>query len=226
MFLNRYPCSFMIAWLAYNPSWSQESERALSQLQHNFNGQYQLYSYPARPSSEVHQPDVLAQKTYGVLQSKVMSPTTMFICLWRDLDLQNDVDNPPSEIFIACTYAPRYVENPKSFVQQAELFSTIDNANLKATWKRDGEDYRLIRFDVDINAGGDGFHYRSSEADLMTFEFPDGGMKFPDRKNDDFEFSVHGRLPCLQWGCNTRSDGFVSVSASGTAEPMPDWINY
>jgi hypothetical protein len=226
MFLNRYPFALMIAWLAYSPSWSQESERALSQLQHNFNGQYQLYSYPARPSSELNQPEVLAQKTYGVLLANVKSPTTMFMCLWRDLDLKNGVDSPPSEIFIACTYAPRYVENPKSFVEQAELFSTIDNANLKATWKRDGEDYRLTRFDVDINAKGDGFSYRSSEADLLTLEFPEGGMKFPDGKNGFFEFSVHGRLPCRQWDCDKHSDGFVSVSVSGAAEPMPDWMNY
>lgn len=205
---------------------SASSDDYLAHMRHDFNGNFELFSYPAKPSEELGQFEALAKKQYGALLSEVKSPATMFMCLWRNPSLRSSEDGRPSEIFLSCTFSPTYIEAPQSMLEISEIFSSTDWVNLKANWKLENGNYKLSRFEVEINAKKDSFRSQNLLDDMAQIEVKEDEMSFPKKSGDPLLFTLQSQLPFRRNSGEAQSDPVVSLFFSGVAESTPNWVNY
>lgn len=203
-----------------------ESAEVVAQAKHDFNGNFKLFSYQASPAEDLGQAELIAKKQYGALQSDVKSPSTMFMCLWRDTSYTRLDGDRPAEIFLSCFFAPTPVKASASLLKNAQTFNTIDRVNLKATWKLEGRNYRLSRFDLEILANGQLYRSQNLESDIAQMQVIEAEMAFPNSGGDPFQFNLQAKLPYRQNSGDPQRDPIVSISLSGAAEPIPDWVNY
>lgn len=202
------------------------SDDFVARMQHDFNGKYELFSYPAKPSEELGQFEALAKQQYGELLSEVKSPATLFMCLWRNPSLISSEDGRPSEIFLSCNFAPTNIETPKSIQEISEVFSSIDWGNLKASWKLENGSYRLSRFEVEIQANNESFRSQNLFVDMAQIQVTEYEMNFPQKSGDPLQFTLRAQLPFRRNSGEAQGDPIVSLSFSGVAELTPDWVNY
>ncbi|MEM7633943.1 MAG: hypothetical protein AAF299_05250 [Pseudomonadota bacterium] len=195
-------------------------------MSHDFNGKSELFSYRAKASEELRQAEALEKKAYGQLAAKVKSPSTIFMCLWRNPSRRKLADDRPAEIFLSCSFAPTPVENPRSLVEMAEIYNSIDRANLKAMWEYRNGNYRLSRFNVEIQADRKSYRSINQAADIPQIQVVQNEMTFPQNVEDPFRFNLRSQLPSRRKPGDIQRDTIVSVNFSGMAEPMPDWVNY
>jgi hypothetical protein len=199
---------------------------ATAKMTHNFNGDYELTSYVAKPKGEIGQAEQLAKGQYGALVSDIRSPQTMFMCLWRNPNGGKLRSHRPTEIFLSCSFATSPVENPESLLEMAKLYNTIDRANLKANWKLENGSYRLTRFEVEIQADGKSYRSQNLEDNMSEIRVEQNDMVFPQNANDPFHFTLSSALPFRQNKSDKQSDPIALVSFSGVAEAIPNWVNY
>lgn len=198
----------------------------VAQASHDFNGNFELFSYQAKPSKRLGQAEAIAKKPHGELLSEVKSPSTRFVCLWRNTSFKKLDDGRPAEIFLTCMFGPTPVETPKSLVEMANINNTIDRANLKATWKFENGNYQLSRFEVEILADKKSYRSQNLAADMQQIKVVQDEMRFPRKAGDPFQFSLQSRLPHRRNSGDAQREPIVSVSFSGLAEPIPGWVNY
>lgn len=198
----------------------------VAQAKHDFNGNFELFSYQASPAEELGQAELIAKKQYGKLQSEVKSPSTMFMCLWRNTGYNRLDGDRPAEIFLTCLFAPTPVKASRSLVENAKIYNTIDRANLKAMWKLKGQNYHLSRFELEILANGQRYHSQNLETDIAQIQVIEAEMAFPKSRGDPFQFNLQTKLPYRLNSGDAQRDPIVSIFLSGTAEPIPDWVNY
>ncbi len=193
---------------------------------HDFDGNQELFSYQAKPSEETAQAEQLAQRQYGSLVSGIKSPQTIFMCLWRNPKRMQDKKSRPSEIFLSCNFAPRPVANPASLVEMAKIYNTIDRANLKASWELKSGKYRLSRFEVELQSNGKSYRSQNLSDKMNEIVVNETDMQFPESNEDLFRFTLGSNLPFRQNNRDKQKDPIVSLSFSGVAEPIPNWVNY
>lgn len=198
----------------------------VAQTNHDFNGNFELFSYHATPLKELGQAEAISKKQYGQLLSKIKSPSTMFMCLWRNPSLKKFDGNRPAEIFLSCSFAKTPVKTPKSLIERAKTYNAINRANLKANWKFENGNYRLSRFEVEIRADGKSFRSQNLASDMPQIEVAQDQMKFPKSTSEPFQFNLQSRLPYRRNSGNAQRDPIVLISFTGVAEPIPDWVNY
>ena len=198
----------------------------VARANHGFNGNHELFAYQAKPSEKTGQAEILAQKQYGSLVSGIKSPQTIFMCLWRNPIRTRDKKTRPSQIFLSCNFAPRPVANPQSIVKMAEIYNTIDRANLKATWDLKSGKYRLSRFEVEIQANGKSYRSQNLSDKMKEISVDETDMRFPETAEDTFRFTLGSNLPFRRNNGEKQKDPIVSMSFSGVAEPIPNWVNY
>jgi len=148
------------------------------------------------------------------------------MCLWRNPSRRKLGDDRPAEIFLSCSFAPTPVETPKSLLEMAKIYNSIDRANLKANWEFRNGDYRLSRFEVEIRADRKGYRSQNLAADMPQIQVLQSEMQFPQNAGDPFQFNLQSQLPSRGNSEETQRDPIVSVSFSGGAEAVPDWVNY
>lgn len=198
----------------------------VARANHDFKGNFELFSYRAKPAEELGQAEAIAKNTFGQLVAKIKSPSTIFMCLWRNPSRKNLDGGRPAEIFLSCSFAPTPVENPKSLVEMAKIYNTIDRANLKANWEFKNGNYRLSRFEVEIRADQKGYRSQNLAVDMPQIQVVQSEMSFPQNAGDPFQFNLQSQLPSRGNSGDAQRDLIVSVSFSGMAEPIPDWVNY
>lgn len=198
----------------------------VARASHDFDGKFELFSYRAKPSEELGQAEAISRKTLGQLVSKIKSPTTIFMCLWRKIGHRKLDGDRPVEILLSCNFGPTPVETPKSLLARAEMFNTIDRAYLKASWKFQNGNYELSRFVVEILSDQKRYRSQNLAADIPQIQVVQGDMKFPQHTGDPFQFNLQSQLPYRSNSGEPQRDPIVSVSFSGVAEPIPDWVNY
>ena len=198
----------------------------VAQAKHDFNGNFDLFSYKAKPSEDLGQAESIAKNQYGDILSKIRSPSTMFMCVWRDTSHTKLDSDRPLEIFLSCSFAPTPVKHSGSLLENAHIFNTIDRANLKAMWKREAGNYHLARFELEILADGQSFRSQNSGADITQIQVIETEMAFPQNISEPFRFNLKSNLPFRKKSGSLQRDPTVSISLFGTAEPIPDWINY
>lgn len=202
------------------------SDDFLARMQHDFNGNYELFSYPAKPSEELGQFEALAKQQYGELLSEVKSPATLFMCLWRNPSLTNSEDGRPSEIFLSCNFSPTNIETPKSIQEISEVLFSIDRGNLKASWRLENGSYKLSRFEVEIQANHESFRSQNLSDDMAQIQVTEDEMNFPQKSGDLLLFTLRAQLPFRRNSGEAQGDPIVSMSFSGAAESTPNWVNY
>lgn len=115
---------------------------------------------------------------------------------------------------------------PRSIVEMAEIYNSIDRANLKAMWEYRNGNYRLSRFNVEIQADRKSYRSINQAADIPQIQVVQNEMTFPQNVEDPFRFNLQSQLPSRRKPGDIQRDTIVSVNFSGMAEPMPDWVNY
>lgn len=205
---------------------SEPNLEAVAKIKHDFNSSYELTSYKAEPKSKVGQAEKLAQNQYGSLLSNIKSPQTIFMCLWRNTDVSEPRSNRPNVIFLSCNFAASPVENSGSLVEMAELYNTIDRALLTAQWELKSDNYVLSRFELEIQADGKSYRSQNFRDNMREITVVQADMAFPKNANDSFHFRLTSKLPFRQNNSDKQGAPIVSISASGTAEPIPNWVNY
>lgn len=198
----------------------------VAQTNHDFNGNFKLFSYHATPLKELGQAEAISKKQYGQLLSKIKSPSTMFMCLWRNPSFKKLDDDRPAEIFLSCIFAKKPVKTPKSLIERAKIYNTINRANLKANWKFENGNYRLSRFAVEIRADRKSYRSQNLASDMPQIQVVQDQMKFPRKTSDPFHFNLQSKLPYRRNSGDAQRDPTVSISFTGVAEPIPDWMNY
>ncbi len=198
----------------------------IARAHHNFGGQFELSSYRAEPLTELAQAEALAKKMYGSIVSNIKTPSTIFMCLWRNTSFRTFEGERPVEIFLACNFAPRPVKRRKSLLENAEIFNTVDRATVKAMWKYDNGNYQLTRFDVALQADKKSFYSRNSGADVSQIELAQEDMKFPQRVGEPFQFKLRSQVKSRSRSGKKQRGPSISFAISGTAESIPSWVNY
>lgn len=215
----------LICLLAVSACGEPDTE-ILARASHDFNGNFELFSYKAKPLEELGQAEMMAKKTFGQLAAKIKSPSTIFMCLWRNPNRRKLDGDRPAEIFLSCNFAPTPVENPRSLIEMAKIYNTIDRANLKTNWKFENGKYRLSRFEVEIRADRKGYRSQNLAADMPQIQVLQSEMQFPQNAGDPFQFNLQSQLPSRRNSGDEQRDPIVSVSFSGVAEAVPGWVNY
>ena len=198
----------------------------VAKMSHNFNGNFELYSFQAKPSEEIGQAEAIAKKQYGNILSDVKSPLTRFMCLWRNTKSGAPDGDVPEHIFLTCSFSSEFVASPKSLVEMAELYNRFDRGNLKAKWELKNENYRLTRFEVELSAAGKSYRSQNLAKDMSQVKVDQSELNFPKDANQPFSFVLNSELPFRHNSGEKQNNPIVSMSFSGTAEPVPDWVNY
>lgn len=223
-------CAISILALAVVPEEVSAEDRILAKLTHDFNGGNELKSYPMKASEELGQAEILSKKIYGFLSSDIKTPATVFGCVWREIAHTSDEiridDVAPSEIFVSCMFGPKNVENPKVLGELGKLIYSDDWASLRATWKFEGGEFRLSRFDVEIQSGSMSYPPGNIRPDLSQIKVVENEMSFPANSSDLFEFNISAQLPYSNNFGKPKEDIIISITLSGAAEPIPKWLNY
>ncbi|WP_284164548.1 hypothetical protein [Frigidibacter sp. SD6-1] len=223
-------CATIILALAFLPAKLSAEDAALARLIHDFNGGNELKTYPLKASEKPGEAEILAQKVYGSLLSDIKTPATVFFCVWREVPRTIEelkVDSvAPEEIFVSCRFGPRNVQNPGKLGELGTLIYSDDSAVLQAIWKFEEGEFRLTRFDVEIESGSKHYPARSIRPELSQITVFENEMRFPSNNSDSFEFNISAELPYRNSFDNPKEDTIVSITLSGVAEPTPKWLNY
>jgi hypothetical protein len=198
----------------------------VASMHHDFNGNYDLFSYPAKPSAELGQFEALAKRQYGSLLSDVKSPATVFMCTWRNPRLGKREEDRPLEIFLSCNFGPTNIAMPKSMIELSEVFGATDRGLLTVGWELENGNYRLSRFEVEIQANRKSFRSQNLLVDMPQIQVTEDEMNFPQRSGDPLRFTLRAQLPFRRNSGDAQSEPIVSLSFSGVAEPTPKWLNY
>jgi hypothetical protein len=178
------------------------------------------------PADAEGQAETIAKHQYGELLSNIKSPLTMFTCVWRDINDQKSDRAKPSKIFLSCNSATSYIETPKSLIEAAELFNKTNRSTLRAEWQLESGSYRISRFEIEILANGKMYRSQNLATDMSQIRVAQSKMVFPQNARDSFAFDLQSKLPFRQNSAEKQGDPIVSISVSGTAEPIPIWMNY
>jgi hypothetical protein len=200
-------------------------------LTHDLGSTSPLQSWPPVPADDLHQGEQLAVHAYGELISGIRSPRHLYATMWRDSDPNagRERDTAPTGILLSASFGIAPYELTASLVETAEMFNTLDRANLALTFVRRGEGgFRLDSFTLEISDPAKQLrHFRScwkgeelATADLAV------QIDAPATRNGPLRFHLQGRLP-RRYNHGARiEDQYVAFTASGGAMPMPDWVNY
>lgn len=204
----------------------REDSEMIARVNHDFSGNHELYSYRATPLKELGQAEAVAKKMYGKILSNVKSPSTMYMCVWRDLGHKTLRGHRPSKIFLSCSFGPEPIKRPTSLVEMAKIYNTIDRANLKATWKLENENYVMSRFEVEIIANKMSYRSQNLADDMAQIQVTQKDIEFPKDGESPFQFNLQSQLQQRRKSGGEQKPPIVSIVFSGRAEPMPRWLNY
>lgn len=222
----RLQSSAIVICLLVFSACGREDDDIVARINHNFSGNHELYSYRAMPLKELGQGEAVAKKMYGEILSKVKSPSKMFLCVWRDVGRKKLPGHRPTRIFLSCSFGPEPIKKPTSLVEIAKIYNAIDRASLKATWKLENENYVISRFEVEIIANKQSYRSQNLADDMEDIQVTEKDIEFPKDEESAFQFNLQSQLPQRRNSGDEQKSPIVSIVFSGSAEPMPRWLNY
>lgn len=204
------------------------AEQVVASAEHNFRGEYEVFSYRAVPKENLDQAEKLAKYTYGSLVKGKKSSSYMFMCLWRNTDMTqlNRVRSRPNKIFLSCHFGLEALKKPDSLLETSELYNKSDRASLWAIWELAEGTYELTRFEVEIKADRKTFRSINFKDELSEIIVEQVNVKFPEDETQPLKFNIKTTLDHRQNTGDEQRSPSVSASFSGVAEPTPDWMNY
>lgn len=203
-----------------------EGSQPVATLRHDLGGRQTLHAYVLEPAAETRQMD----RMYGL---GIRSPRTPYLCAWRDpgrLAASGAGAAGPGSVFLVCVFGADDWSPPAEYLREAEERMRRDEAVLRAQWDRDGDTYRLTRFEVEIRVrgGGPGMDFRSvnfgdavAELDMRQAE-----ISFPASASNSMTFRISAVLPRRFNRGEAAGPPLVSLDIAGTAGPTPRWLNY
>ncbi len=200
-------------------------------LTHDLGSTSPLHSWPPVPADDLHQGEQLAVHAYGEFVSGIRSPRHFYATMWRDPDPNTgrERDKAPTGILLSASFGIAPYELTNSLVESAEMFNTLDRANLNLGFVQDGNGgFQLDSLVLELSDPLRNLrHFRSCwKGDELAAVDLAVQIDAPATRNGPVRFHVQGRLP-RRYNHGARvEDQYVAFSASGGAMPMPDWVNY
>ncbi len=203
-------------------------------LNHDFIEGGLLHSYPAVPSEEIHESDVMVAHAYGL---RTQTPRVPYITVWRDSARgtagQRPADDPrPSEILLTAIFGTEPWIAPTGLVEAATQRMFRPEAVVQAKWELDPArgSYDLVRFGVEIRvayAGGDpdaGFRSTNFAAELDAVDFERVEVIAPEAANDSMSFDVAASVPQRRNRNQPTIEPTITLATQGSAQPIPPWL--
>lgn len=204
-----------------------DANDAIASFEHDLGERDALHSYLPKPSEMTRQADLISERMYGF---KTKSPRTPYICVWRDTGRPGakDDDLPPKEVFLTCVFGASPWTPPPSLLEESAQRHRRDEAVLTIQWDRDGDSYRMSRFDVEIRDPEARVQFRSRNfgTDLAAIGIRRAEIDFPKSRSGRVKFEVSALVPQRQNQGQPLGKDKVTLTASGTAVPIPTWLNY
>lgn len=216
--------SLLLTTFCLAPTASLATE-IVAQARHDFGEGAKLISFQAEPLEAFAQAEQLAQGTFGDFVAEIRTPATPFICTWRDLDHFNATVRP-LEPFLVCSFSPEFIATRGSLLEMAQVYNTVDRAHLRASWRLEGDDYTLQRFAVELLSGGQTFRSINIEDEIHDVQIFADELEFPESSEDMLRFTLRSQVPGRYNSSDEPGEPLVTVMFSGTAEPIPNWVNY
>jgi len=198
-------------------------------FQHDFGTGGTLRAYAAAADGQ-RQADQVATRAYG---TQTQSPRTPYLCVWRDTGPGRfrAAGGAPTELFLTCVFGSDAWTPPPNLLQEAEARARRDEAVLRAQWRRNGSSWPLTRLEVEIHRGTNpdpDARFRSVhfEDELAAVTLRESEIAFPASAKDPVRFRIVASLPRRRNRGEPVSAPAVALTIAGTAQPMPDWMNY
>ena len=210
------------------------SSEPLAVLRHDYHSRSPLYSWAPTPAEDLHQAELVAIKMFGSLLKDIRSPKHRYFACWRDPDpagfAPTEQDQPPIAILVNATFALEPYAIPGSLLAAAEMLNQLDHARLRLDLVRDDVgsfELDALEFEINDAAGANGRHFRScwkgEEIEGLDLSFQ---CDAPATRAGPFRFHLSARLPRRYNRGAAIEQEHVGFTASGTAMPLPRWVNY
>ncbi|WP_369025260.1 hypothetical protein [Qipengyuania sp. RANM35] len=205
---------------------SGDGHVCIASCTHDLGGETRLFSYAPVADTRIHQGEAMAIKAFGI---PVRSPLTPYISVWHsEFSPRMDAHTPPKKVYLNAIFGDDPWHPPASLVEHAELRQRRDELIFAAVWAVDGADPVLERFAVEIRADGGHTHFRSMHDDenARMLDIAWGSLHLPAHGADNVSFNLRAVMPERY---NFREDlrgRRVEVNLTGSAGPIPGWINY
>lgn len=193
---------------------------------HNLAGETRLYSYAPTADTRIHQGEALANNTFGIA---VQSPLTPYFSVWRsEFPPGMDARTAPKKVYLNAIFGTDPWHPPVSLVEHAEIRQRRDEVIFAAVWDVYGVEPVLERFAVEIRAEGGHTHFRSmhDNENARMLDIAWGSLHLPAHGTDAVSFNLRAVMPERY---NFREDlrsRRVEVVLTGSAGPIPGWVNY
>lgn len=203
-----------------------DAHTCIASCTHDLKGGMRLFSYAPSADTRIHQGEALAIKTFGI---PVRSPITPYISVWRsECSPRMDEHTAPKKIQLNAIFGTDPWHPPVSLVEHAELRQRRNELAFTAIWDVSDGHPVLERFAVEIRADGGHTHFRSMHSDdnARNLDIAWGSLHLPSHGRDAISYNLRAVMP-ERYNLNEdiRSHR-VEVTLTGSAGPIPDWVNY
>jgi len=204
-----------------------DEDAGIAAFRHDFAGRRTLHSYAAEPAVERRAGDRMSERVFGF---RTESPRTPYICIWRDPVLHRPGAEParPSQILMACSFGTAPWTPPSSLVEEASERMRRDEATMRVKWVGEGGGYRMTEFQIEIRDAESLTAFRSAHgaAEIPALNFAKAEIVFPASSGDPLGFRISASVPARQNPGDSAREPTVSLTAEGTALPIPLWLLY
>lgn len=193
---------------------------------HDLGGTERLFAYTPVPDERIHQGEALAIQTFGI---PVRSPVTPYVSIWRsENSLRMDASTPPEQVFLTAIFGSEPWRPPTGLVEQAEQRQRRSELVLGALWNLVSGEPVLERFSVEIRASGGHVTFRSmhGKGDLSDLDIAWGVLHLPANGAESLAFNARVVMPERYNVGEALRGRRVEVTLTGSAVPIPDWVNY
>lgn len=201
---------------------------SIAELEHDLSGEKRLYSFAPEPATATRQIDGMHKRLYGI---ETKSPKTPYMCTWRDPTLAEVTKGRPTKprtIFMACIFGTSDWTPPSSLLEEAQARNRRAEAVIRISWDEEGATYRMSQFDVEIHDGTGSLNFRSVHRgkELAEVRLRRAKTVFPASASEPFTFNISASAPYRLNNGDKIGAPTATLSISGTAMPMPNWVMY
>lgn len=198
----------------------------IASCEHDFEGGARLYAYRPVASDTVRGGEALAIRTFGI---PVLSPETPYIAVWRsENSLTMNAESSPKNVFLTCAFGAEAWSPPTDLVQHAEQRNRRAEVVIRLNWECNGATPELDRFEAEIRAQGGEHSFRSINFgdNARALDIQWGALQLPGNGAQDIAFNCRVLLPERFNRGEPRGDRNVELTLTGSAVPIPRWVNY
>lgn len=215
--------AFTVVLASLMPSLSRAAPGPIATAKFDFQGDYTWSSFPAVPSEKTGWPEGVTNRSYPWMHVK--TPQTRRICVWRDIGKSRFGSDPsiqPDSILLSCTFGPKTsIEAPETLEGMLR-----DYLNVQIVWIWRDARYVLSRVNVDLSVNGVWYISHNAERDIPQIKLETDTVEFPSSHNNPIPFALQVALSARLNSGEPQESPVLHFAFTGTAEPIPDWVNY